>query len=356
MYKKDIFYIKRCFQLAQLGIGYVSPNPAVGAVIIYQDRIIGEGFHKYYGGEHAEVEAVNSVSEKNKSFLSCSTIYVSLEPCFHYGKTPPCVDLILKEKIQRVVIAVTDSNPKVGGKSIEKLKAAGIAVDVMQENDWTAELLILKRITLNPFFTRIEKHRPYIILKWAQTLDGFIGQHEKRTIISNETTKRLVHKWRCENDAIMVGHQTALTDNPMLDNRFYFGKPPVRITFDKEKKLPHDLNIFNAKQETIIFTAIKNALPPYFYLESYGTLLGLKNLLAILHEKNIGSLLIEGGTTLLKSFIDAGLWDEARIVTAKKNLFDGIKAPELKNAGLIKTENVADDFIQYWIHEKNDDL
>lgn len=347
----DVFFIRRCFQLAQLGIGSVSPNPAVGAVIVFKGRIIGEGFHKYYGGAHAEVEAVNCVSKKNKSLLPHSTIYVSLEPCFHFGKTPPCVDLILREKIKRVVVAVIDPNPKVGGKSIEKLKSAGVEVDIMNENDWTEDLINLKRKTLSPFLTRIEEKRPYIILKWAQTQDGFIGQHDRRIIISNEMTKRLVHKWRSESDAIMVGSKTILIDNPNLDNRFYFGKSPVRITFDKEKKFAQNLNIFNGKQETIVFTAVKNAIAPYIYLEDYDSSSGLKNLLTLLHEKNIGSILVEGGSTLLNSFIAAGIWNEARIVTGKKNLLEGVKAPVLKNAKLIKTENVSGDIVSYWIKE-----
>ena len=348
----DIFFIRRCFQLAQLGIGSVSPNPAVGAVIVFKGRIIGEGFHKYYGGAHAEVEAVNCVSKKNKSLLPHSTIYVSLEPCFHFGKTPPCVDLILREKIKRVVVAVIDPNPKVGGKSIEKLKSAGVEVDLMNENDWTEDLINLKRKTLSPFLTRIEEKRLHIILKWAQTQDGFIGQHDRRIIISNEMTKRLVHKWRSESDAIMVGSKTILTDNPNLDNRYYFGKSPVRITFDKEKKFAQNLNIFNGKQETIVFTAVKNAIAPYIYLEDYDSPSGLKNLLTLLHEKNIGSILVEGGSMLLNSFIAAGIWEEARIVTGKKNLSEGIKTPVLKNAKLIKTENVSGDIISYWIKDK----
>ena len=345
---KDIFYLKRCFQLAQIGIGKVSPNPAVGAVIVHDDKIIGEGFHEYFGGAHAEVVAVNNVSEKNKALLPYSTIYVNLEPCFHYGKTPPCVDLILREKIQRVVIAVPDPNPKVGGKSIEKLKAASVQVDIMQSHDWTTEMLNLKRATLSPFLTNIQKDRPYIILKWAQTPDGIIGRHNARINISNESTQRLVHKWRSESDAVIVGTQTIVTDNPNLDNRFYFGKSPIRITFDKTQHLPFNLNIFNKKQETIVFTANENAPEPFFFLKNYGKEEALKDILNSLSAKNVGIIFIEGGATLLNSFISAGLWDEARIITGKENLFSGIQAPRLNKGFLMKTENFTGDEIKYW--------
>ena len=351
MENKDIFYLKRCFQLAQIGIGSVSPNPAVGAIIVYDNKIIGEGFHKNFGGAHAEVNAFNAVYEKNKVLLPYSTIYVSLEPCFHYGKTPPCVDLILREKIKRVVIAVQDPNPKVSGKSIEKLKAAGIQVDIMQSEDWTNELLNFKRITLNPFLTNVTKNRPYIILKWAQSPDGFIGRHDQQIAISNQSTKRLVHKWRSESDAILVGTQTVVTDNPNLDNRFYFGKSPIRITFDKNKTFSPSLNIFNDKQEKIIFTAVENAPEPYFYLKNYGNEDALIDILNTLLAKNIAILFIEGGATLINSFISAGLWDEARIITGQENLFSGIQAPRLNKGVLLKTENFTGDDIKYWSKE-----
>ena len=353
MENKDIFYLKRCFQLAQIGVGRVSPNPAVGAVIVHEETIIGEGFHKYFGGAHAEVEAVNSVNEKNKLLLPFSTIYVSLEPCFHYGKTPPCVDLILREKIRRVVIAVQDPNPKVGGKSVGKLKAMGIQVDLMKTDDWTRELLNYKRNTLDPFITFIEKHRPYIILKWAQTPDGFIGRHDSQITISNKKTERLVHKWRSESDTIMVGTQTIITDNPNLDNRFYFGKSPIRITFDKKQLLSRKLNIFNGKQETIIFTAIENAKEPYFYQKNYSEESVLDDILNVLYTKNISTLFIEGGSKLLNTFISSRLWDEARIITGKDNLFSGIEAPRLNTGILVKTENFTGDDIKYWCKEKS---
>ena len=335
--------MSRCIQLAKLGAGNVAPNPMVGALLVYEDKIIGEGYHKKYGEAHAEVNCINSVEEKNKSLIEKSTIYVSLEPCSHYGKTPPCADLIIKNKIKKVVIGCLDIYKEVSGKGIEKLLNAGLEVFTgVLENECSD---LNKR-----FFTFHQKKRPYIILKWAQSSNGKIGSdNDERILISNDYSNRLVHKWRSEEAAILVGTNTALKDDPSLTTRLWKGKNPLRIVIDKELKLTSTLKIFNQEAQTIVFNSSENYIQEnirYIKLENGNF---LQELLCSLYELNIQSVLVEGGTKTLQSFIDPGSWDEARVITNEKMIIEnGIAAPEMKNFKLIKEEKYFNDVINYY--------
>lgn len=328
----DNKYIQRCFDIARLGIGYTSPNPSVGAVIVdNKDRIIGEGWTSPFGGAHAEVNAIASVKQEDKCLLTTSTIYVSLEPCFHFGKTPPCVDLILKHKIPRVVIAYSDPFPKVSGKSIEKLSQNGIEVTLLSplfSNN--------KHATLQPFFTNISSKRPYIILKWAESADGFIGKTYETIPISNVYAKRLVHKWRSEADAIMVGTNTVALDNPELTNRCYYGPSPIRVVLDKNRRLPSNLHIFDNSVKTIIYTEGGNAIDETpglgaEYRQVKFDEYTISHILEDLSRQNIGILFVEGGAQLLQSFIEKGLWDEARVFKSSVTNIreEGVLSPKI---------------------------
>lgn len=338
--------MQRCIQLAALGAGNVAPNPMVGAVLVYEDRIIGEGYHKQHGFAHAEVNCINSVKTNDERLIAKSTLYVSLEPCAHWGKTPPCADLIIQKQIPRVVVGCRDPFEKVDGKGIEKLRAASI--------DVTLNVCEKECIELNKrFFTFHIKHRPYIVLKWAQTSDAKMAATNKnRLLISNEFTNAMVHKWRSEETAILVGTNTALMDNPKLDNRFWSGKSPVRMVLDTKLRLPQSMHLFNQFNRTIIFN--------YLYQKEEGNVLysqihQQKNIALAICEAcynlNIQSILVEGGAQLLKAFIDAGLWDEARIITNEKlYVGEGLLAPSLQHHQLVKTEVILSDKISYFIH------
>ena len=323
----DEKYMYRCLQLALNGKGFASPNPMVGAVVVHNDKIIGEGYHRQYGKPHAEVNAINSV--KNKSLLKDSTIYVSLEPCAHHGKTPPCARLIIDSEIPRVVIACLDPYPEVSGKGIKMLQDAGIKV--------TLDILKEEALELNKeFFTNQCKNRPYIYLKWAQTKDGFIDKERcdnvkpQPTPISNDFSRMLVHKKRAEVSSIMIGTNTAVNDNPSLTTRFWYGKNPVRVVLDRQGRIPSDYYLFDGKVETIVFTE-KNNLPAVsknivpISLKFDGTL--LDTILSILKSRKISSILVEGGCELLQNLINKGLWDEAFIETSDMSFCKGIKAP-----------------------------
>jgi len=318
-------YMKRCLQLAKNGLGTTYPNPLVGSVIVHNGKIIGEGWHKKSGEPHAEVHAINSV--KNKALLSESTIYVSLEPCSHFGKTPPCANLIIEHKIPKVVIGCIDSFSEVAGKGVEKLKQAGceVILNVLE----AACLAINKR-----FFTFHNKKRPYIILKWAETSDGFIApfipNSKTSFAISNDYSRQLVHKYRTEEQAILVGTTTVLNDNPSLDSRDWFGQHPTRIIIDKTNKIPDEFNVKNKKNPTIIFTEEENCLHSIniaFECIQFDTHL-ISNILTHLFEKNIQSVIIEGGTFTLQQFINNHLWDEARVFIAENKILDGVKSPD----------------------------
>jgi diaminohydroxyphosphoribosylaminopyrimidine deaminase/5-amino-6-(5-phosphoribosylamino)uracil reductase len=325
----DEKYMFRCIELAKNGLGTTAPNPMVGCVIIHNEKIISEGYTSSYGGPHAEVNAINSV--KDKSLFSKSTLYVTLEPCAHFGKTPPCVNLILEHKIPKVVIGLKDPNTKVAGKSIKLLKDAGCDVLVGVLTDECAKLH--KR-----FLTFQEKKRPYIILKWAETRDGFIapennvrGSEPKPFWITNAYSKQLVHKWRAEEQAILVGTTTALADNPKLTLRSWKGENPIRILIDKNLKTPATYHLLDASVKTIVIT-LENDKAKHKDEITY-EIASFKNLpeeiCAILHRHNINSVLIEGGTKTLQSFIDSNLWDEARIFKGELNFSKGLKAPEI---------------------------
>ena len=321
-------YMQRCLDLAALGIGKVSPNPMVGAVIVHGEQIIGEGYHRQYGQAHAEVNAINQVLgnfENAADLLRNSTIYVSLEPCAHHGKTPPCADLIIAHQIPNVIIGCTDPFEQVNGSGISKLKAAGIQVlsgVLEQECQW------LNR----RFFTRVQKKRPYVILKWAQTSDGFFAPDDGSQFwISGEESRRLVHRWRSEEDAVLVGKNTAAIDNPKLDTRFWPGRLPKRIVIDRKLSLSKSLNLFDQSVETFIFNELKTDVEgkiKYIALEDFDRFVP-QYILFQLYLQDIQSLIIEGGAATLNSFIEAGLWDEARIFTGKSRLGTGIKAPVL---------------------------
>jgi diaminohydroxyphosphoribosylaminopyrimidine deaminase / 5-amino-6-(5-phosphoribosylamino)uracil reductase len=315
----------RALQLAEIGRGTVSPNPMVGCVIVHNDVIIGEGWHKKYGDWHAEVNAVNSV--KDKTLLAEATAYVTLEPCSHFGKTPPCADLLVNHQLKKVVICNNDPFLLVAGKGIQKLLDAGIEVvtGVLEE----------KGRQLNArFFTVVEKNRPYIILKWAETADCFIaGEDFEQIKISNALSHRLSHKWRSEEDAIMVGTNTALHDNPRLNVREWTGRNPVRIVIDRNKRLPKDLHLFDDSVKTLI-------LSDPFSWEEY-------------QKEKLQSIIIEGGTQLLQSFIEAELFDEIRVFRSQKQLKKGILAPVLpKNITIITRQNLLGDELTIYQSDK----
>lgn len=319
----DEFYMRRCLQLAELGKGNVSPNPMVGAVLVYNERIIGEGYHARYGFEHAEVACINSVTQEDKRFINDSTLYVSLEPCSHFGKTPPCSDLIIASKIKKVVIALTDPFKAVAGAGILKLKNAGIEV--------VENVLRKEAEELNKRFLCFHlKKRPYIILKWAQSANNFIGSGNKSRIkISNNYSDFLVHLWRGEEDAILVGTNTAILDNPKLNNRSGIGKDPVRIAIDRNLQIPATHFLLDKSQPTIIINEVKEkVLENINFIKVKKDDDKLDSLLELLFSMNITSLIVEGGFSLLSSIIKRGLWDEARIIT-NTGLFieNGISAP-----------------------------
>ena len=336
----------RCLQIAQMGAGYVAPNPMVGALLVYNDTIIGEGFHKQYGQAHAEVNCINSVADENKQLIEKSTLYVSLEPCAHFGKTPPCADLIIKNKIPKVVIGCRDSYNEVNGKGIEKLKAASVEV--------TVGILEDEAMALNKrFFTFHQQQRPYIILKWAQSSDKKIGSFTgERIFISNEISNRLVHKWRSEEAAIMVGTNTALKDDPALTTRLFAGNNPVRIVIDMDLKLPASLQLFDGSVKTMVFNNVKQEqgeMISFFKINITEKV--VQQILDILYNQKIQSVIVEGGAKLLQSFIDENLWDEARVISNMQLVIGkGIDAPELKNKKLSKEEILETDKIEYFLN------
>jgi len=325
--------MQRAIELAKLGAGYVSPNPMVGCVIVHNDSIIGEGWHQKFGGPHAEVNALNSV--KDRSLLNESTVYVTLEPCSHFGKTPPCANALIEHNVKRVVVGMTDPNPLVSGNGIKLLRNAGIEVITDALKNECAELN--KR-----FITFITKKRPYVILKWAESGDDFIApdmdqlspvEFEKQKQISGPTIQKLTHFWRTQEDAFMVGTNTAVVDNPKLNARAWIGRNPVRVVLDLNNRLPKTLHVFDGKQPTFIFVwdeyqtdSTLNVI--YLPLNKNKNL--VNQILEALYQHNIQSLVVEGGSKLLQTFIDHNNWDEAIIIKAKHNLLSGIKAPILK--------------------------
>ena len=318
----DELFMRRALELALQGQGSVSPNPLVGCVIVHDNRIIGEGWHKVYGGPHAEVNAVNAVQEKD--LLTASTVYVNLEPCSHFGKTPPCADMLIREKVKKVVVANLDTNPLVGGEGIKKLRAAGIEV--------ITGILDKEARELNKrFFTYIEKKRPYIILKWAETADGFIARENYDSKwISNIYSRQLVHKWRAEEDSVLVGMRTAQQDNPQLTVRDWSGRHPVRIVIDRFLKLSSRLAVFDRSQKTICYNVMKHEEHPNLSLIRLNEENFLPDLLHDLHKQKIQSVIVEGGAQTLTFFIQNSFWDEARVFISREVFNRGIKAPSLQ--------------------------
>ncbi len=323
-------FMKRCLELALNGLGHVAPNPMVGSVIVHNNRIIGEGYHQKYGGPHAEVNAINSVADT--SLLAESTLYVNLEPCSHQGKTPPCADLIIKNKIPRIVISNVDPHKMVAGKGIQKLKDAGIEV--------ITDILKKEGEELNRrFFTYHRKYRPYIILKWAETADGYLdilrhpAQAQKPNWITNEQARMLVHKWRSEEQCIMVGTNTVFLDNPQLNVRDWTGSSPIRVFIDRRLRLPRNLHLFDGSIKTLAFTAMEvedpNPKGPEYITLNFDEYLP-EHLLGELWRRNIISVIIEGGAKTLQTFIKAGLWDEARVFTGNKYFSEGVSAPKIE--------------------------
>jgi diaminohydroxyphosphoribosylaminopyrimidine deaminase / 5-amino-6-(5-phosphoribosylamino)uracil reductase len=343
---QDELFMQRAMELAVLGRGNVSPNPLVGCVIVHENKIIGEGWHKKFGEAHAEVNALESV--KNKSLLPESTVFVTLEPCSHFGKTPPCVDLLIEHKVKKVMIANLDTHPKVSGEGIKKLREAGI--------DVITGILDKPGRELNKrFFTQAEKHRPYILLKWAQTADGFMARENYESKwISNEFARQLVHKWRSEEDAVLVGTKTAFHDNPQLNVRNWTGRNPVRVVIDRFLKLSEKLHVFDRTQKTIVYNIMKHEAHANLLLIRLEEDDFLHQMMNDLLRHNIQSMMVEGGTQTLQFFIDAGLWDEARVFVSKRSFGKGIGAPRI-TGNLFHEENVMTDklFTYHPIHGKS---
>lgn len=336
---RDEHFMRRAMELALLGRGAVSPNPLVGCVVVHNDRIIGEGWHRQYGQAHAEVNAINEVADK--SILPQSTVYVNLEPCSHFGKTPPCADLLIQHQVKRVVISNADPNPVVNGGGIRRLREAGIEV--------TTGVLEKAGHELNRrFFTFVKNKRPYIILKWAQTADGFIAKENYDSKwISNGLSRSMVHKWRAEEDAVLVGTRTVFHDNPQLNVREWTGRNPVRIVIDRFLKLSEKLQVFNGSQPTLVYNLIRHEFRHNLELIRVDEENFLLNILAHLFKKNIQSVMVEGGAVTLQAFVDAGLWDEARLFIAPRRFGKGIRSPQFQGV-LFSVTEVAGDLLQIY--------
>jgi len=344
MSNQDILFMQRALELAGNGKGRVSPNPMVGCVIVHGDKIIGEGWHAKYGEGHAEVNAINSVNDI--SLLPTSTCYVTLEPCSHHGKTPPCADLLVQMNIGKVVIGCIDQNPLVGGKGVEKLKAAGIIVEtgLLEEE--------CKKINKR-FFKSIGQNRPYVILKWAQTKDGFVARENFNSKwISNEASRTLVHQWRAEEDAILVGFNTAKYDNPTLNVRDWNGENPLRIVFDKALDLSEELHLFDKTIPTLVYNLEKDFKSKNLEFVKVEEADFITNFLKDIGDRGVRSLIVEGGSKVLNDFISSDLWDEARVFSNATTFVKGIKAPRLE-INSSEVINVLNDTLEIYINEKN---
>ena len=335
----------RCLELAKLGAGNVAPNPMVGAALVYNDRIIGEGYHQKYGEAHAEPNCIKQAADNGHSdLIPRSTLYVSLEPCAHFGKTPPCADLITRYKIPKVVVGCRDPFKEVNGKGIEKLKDAGIQVELGILEKECKELN--KR-----FFGFHTLHRPYIILKWAQTLNcKMAGQGSDRLYITNEFTNRVVHKWRSEEASILIGTNTALMDNPELTTRLWTGNNPIRLIVDMDLKLPLHLKMFNAQARTIVFNKVKHEegrnILFYQVTEDVNLVHQITN---ALYRLKILSVIVEGGAKLLQTFIDEDMWDEARVITNEGLIVNnGLEAPQFMSASKLDEEKIFTDKVEFF--------
>lgn len=342
----DVDFMQRALELAEMGKGYTAPNPLVGCVIACDGSIIGEGFHHKSGEAHAEVNAIHSV--KDKDALKRSDLFVTLEPCAHHGKTPPCVDLIIEMGIPRVVICNSDPFESVNGKGIEQLQKAGVDVEV-------GLLAVAGRQLNQRFFTFHEKKRPYVILKFAQTNDGFLdayraeGDGNAPLKVSSGSMDRLVHKWRAEEDAILVGQNTVTLDDPVLTTRNWPGKNPIRLIIDPQLQVSEDKRLLSDGHHTWIFNALRND-----YCENNLCYIRIddpdafqQEIMTYLHKSSIQSVIIEGGATTLSRFIDAELWDEARIITGPMRIGSGVPSPAISGI-LLSSEMVGPDLLQVY--------
>jgi diaminohydroxyphosphoribosylaminopyrimidine deaminase/5-amino-6-(5-phosphoribosylamino)uracil reductase len=338
----DELFMRRALELASLGLGAVSPNPLVGCVIVHNNRIIGEGWHQKFGDAHAEVNAIAAVSEK--SLLKEATAFVNLEPCSHYGKTPPCADMLVHHHIKKVVVANIDPNPMVTGNGVRKLREAGIEVisGVLQE-----EGKFLNR----RFFKFMEEKRPFIVLKWAETSDGFMAhENYESKWISNEYSRQLVHKWRTEEDAVMVGTRTAQHDNPKLSVRDWSGRNPLRVVFDRFLRLSDNLNLFDRSQPTLCYNLLRHEEHENLILVRLNEENFWQEMIHDLYKRNIQSVMIEGGTQTLETFIHSGWWDEARVFRSQRSFEKGIRAP-LHSGHLVSEERILNDHLSVFLKE-----
>ena len=343
-------FMNKCIALAKQGLGNTYPNPLVGSVVVYKGEVIGSGWHQKSGEAHAEVHSIRHVSDR--SMLADSTLYVNLEPCSHYGKTPPCTDLIIQSGIRHVVIGMKDPFEKVNGRGIQKLRDAGVRVDVGIEAAACRELN--KR-----FITTIEKQRPYIILKWAETLDRFLAPKTKTTNdpvwISNLLSRTQAHQWRAEEQSILIGKQTALDDNPALTTRLHKGPSPIRLLIDPKEEVDRKAKVFNPDQKVIVFTANKSRTEAHIeYVAIDFSANGLQQILSTLFQKGIQSMLVEGGSITLQHFIDSGLWDEARVITGREKFVEGITAPNISSfsAKPNTTKTLERNVLKQWVNQQ----
>ena len=340
--------MNKCIELAQRGLGNTYPNPLVGSVVVSNNKVIGSGWHQKAGEAHAEVHAIRSVLDTRA--LPSSTLYVNLEPCSHHGKTPPCTDLIIQSGIRHVVVGMLDPFEKVNGQGIQKLLDAGIKVDVGVEEKSCK--------TLNRrFLTAINSKRPYVILKWAKTQDGYISpKHKKKNQpvwISNSISRTLAHQWRAEEQSILIGSQTAVDDNPSLTTRRIDGPSPTRILIDPNEKINRNAKLFAADQKVIVYTNNHSRIDEHIYYVSIdfsGN--GLKQILSDLHLKNIQSVLVEGGAKTLQYFIDAGMWDEAKVFTGQGTFGDGVLAPDTSSFtnATVSVAELNGDVLEVWVN------
>jgi len=342
---RDERYMQRCLHLASMGGGWVAPNPLVGAVLVYGDRIIGEGWHQRYGGPHAEVHCISSVLPENQSLIPDSTLYVSLEPCSHYGKTPPCCELIIRMGIKKVVIGCEDPFPKVNGKGVERLRKEGVEVIIGILSEECRELN-------RRFLLFHEKQRPYVVLKWAQTADGYMGSDtDKRLHISGSAANRLVHRWRGEEAAILIGSNTALLDDPLLTNRWTQQPQPLRLVVDRNLRLPSDLRLFTSEGGAVyLLNERKEAVEGRVHYKKINPEQPfVESVLNVCYDKQIQSILVEGGRKILDLFLESGLWDEVRIITSvTMNAGGGLKAPMMQDGELVEAFTLPGDSIEIY--------
>jgi diaminohydroxyphosphoribosylaminopyrimidine deaminase/5-amino-6-(5-phosphoribosylamino)uracil reductase len=328
----DELYMQRCLALARLGEGAVAPNPLVGAVLVSRGRIIGEGWHRRWGGAHAEVNCFNSVAPEDEHLLPESTLYCNLEPCSHHGKTPPCADLVVEKRVKRLVVSNLDPNPLVAGAGIRRISSAGISVE-------TGVLETEGRWLNRTFFVWMEQGRPFVVLKWAQSSDGFLGKKGERTAITSAPAQRLVHRWRVECGTVLVGGRTALVDNPRLDARRYFGKTPARIALMGSGSLPDDCHLLDGSTETWLFGKKMPGRPPenlrFFSMESDWP---LRDLLERCKENGKSCIFVEGGGETLRRFIALGLWDEIRLLESPVRLGGGVPAPTVPDDAILREQ------------------